>query len=210
MSATAAMTPREALDFYPTPHDVTHVLARWWTEKRPAGEVYPGPNLIDRFLDPAGGSGAIVEALRDFYPESHFSAIEIAESRFEAIDLMVENPIHGDALAIEWPDAHVVANPPFAMLDQFWQKATRHRSEFRRWCAVFTPVAWWNAEKRAAYERPDYILSLGWRPAFRDKAGPAHKGSQDFCWSLLAPNPEQRTTWQRVEKPTTTPAMRLL
>lgn len=33
------------------------------------------------------------------------------------------------------------------------------------------------------------------------KDGPAHKGSQDFVWSLLAPVPQPFTRWERVKKP---------
>jgi hypothetical protein len=45
------------------------------------------------------------------------------------------------------------------------------------------------------------MLALGWRPAFHEKTGPAHKGAQDFIWAVLLPAPCRRTTWARLEKP---------
>lgn len=188
-------TPREAMDFYPTPRDAVAVLANWLADRA------DGPEIDGSFVDPAAGTGSIVEAMRDRFGESHWTGIEIAESRFVELESVVENPIHGNALDLDWPEAHAIENPPFGLLDEFWRRTSAHRERARVWCAVFTPVAWWNAEKRASYVRPDFIMSLGWRPVFRDKAGPAHKGSQDFAWSILAPKPRHETVWLRVEKP---------
>lgn len=87
------------------------------------------------------------------------------------------------------------------MLDDLWSVASGHREKHGVWVAVFTPVAWWNAEKRRGYVRPDFLLSLGWRPSFRSKLGAGHKGSQDFAWSILAPVAQTQTIWLREEKP---------
>lgn len=189
-------TERDPLDFYPTPFDVLAALAAW-IHMRPG---CPGPSA--NMLDPAAGEGAIVSAMRGLgWGEAHWSAIEIHPRRFELVSALAEHPVRGDALTVDWHQAHVVMNPPFGLLDAFWAKAVRHRDAHGVWVACLTPVAWWCAEKRANYTEPDHILALKWRPSFRAKCGPAHKGSQDFCWSVLAPDRAPHCTWERLPKP---------
>lgn len=197
VETTPARTVRDAFDFYPTPHNVGRVLREWWASE---GVTF---GERDQFLDPAAGEGDLVRAMRDSddIGPTFWHAFELRASCEDALEDVAENVAIVDALATEWPFAHVVANPPFALLDAFWSRIAEHRARHRVWCAVLTPVAWWNAEKRRGYVRPDVLLALGWRPTFRAKAGPAHKGSQDFAWSILAPTAKPFTEWRRVEKP---------
>lgn len=192
---TRLRTGRRPLDFYPTPHAVTSVL-REWLASHPRG-----PSSADQFLDPSAGDGDIIAAMRDSFGESFWHALEINPAHAGALEMVAESVTIADALTCEWPRAHVVANPPFSLLDAFWPMATAHRDRHAAWCAVLTPVAWWNAEKRAGYTRPDFMIALGWRPSFVAKDGPAHKGTQDFCWSVLAPVAQPACEWSRVEKP---------
>jgi hypothetical protein len=194
--AQPARTKREALDYYPTPRIVTHVVARWLVD---AGALRGDVAC----LDPAGGVGDLILGVRDVPPmaTSRWHAIEIDATRARQLEDVADDVIVGDALSVEWPRAMVLSNPPFSLLDAFWLRMAEHCLRHRTWGAMFTPVAWWNAEKRASYRRPDVILNLGWRPSFRPQEGPAHKGSQDFCWSILAPEPRATTHWHRVEKP---------
>lgn len=199
----AGSTPRRPLDFYPTPRPVTWALARWLNTQPGA----PGPR--DSFLDPAAGTGELIEGMRDgAWGEAHYRAIDIDPSRAAILDEIAEWSTIGDALDAEWHEAHVVENPSFGLLDAFWIKTAEHRARHRVWCAALTPVAWWNAEKRAGYTRPDFMLALGWRPTFHGKTGPAHKGSQDFAWSVLAPTPRRSCEWVRLEKPSATTVAR--
>ena len=156
---------------------------------------------MDSFLDPAAGSGHLIEGMRDVRGEPHWSAIEIDASHEAALDLCAEDCTIGDALSAVWPAVAVVANPPFNQLDAFWARIADHRRRHAVWCAALTPVAWWNAEKRRDVTRPDFMVALGWRPTFHPKNGPAHKGSQDFCWAVLAPTRRPLCRWERVEKP---------
>lgn len=188
-------TKRDVLDFYPTPPEVTAVLRDWLAAQPNA------PEPTASFLDPAAGEGHIVSSMRVKWPASFWHAIEIDPTRAGFAQAVAENVVVGDALREPWPDAHAVMNPPFRRLDDFWLESLAHRALRRKWAAVFTPVAWWNAEKRAHYPRPDFIIALGWRPVFRRQDGPAHKGSQDFAWSVLAPEPQPQTIWMRKEKP---------
>lgn len=196
MVARSGKTPRDRLDFYPTPAEVAQALHEWLCSEA------PGLNSESPFLDPAAGDGALIEGMRSGeLSECHWSAIEVDPRHEERLELVAENVEIADAISTEWPAAHVVANPPFRLLDQFWRLAADHRNRFGSWCAVFAPVAWFSAEKRSGFERPDYVLQLGWRPVFRPQSGPAHKGSQDFAWLVLAPARLRRAVWQRLEKP---------
>jgi hypothetical protein len=139
--------------------------------------------------------------MREVWGESFWHAIEIDHARAEVAESHAESVVTANALHTEWPAAHVIMNPPFSLLDEMWKIAAGHRERHGVWVAAFTPVAWWNAEKRASYVRPDYIIALGWRPVFRSKLGAGHKGSQDFAWSILAPVAQPQTLWMREEKP---------
>lgn len=161
-SKTSARTKRDPWDFYPTPDDVTVALVEWLKMRAPLVE---GEN----FLDPAAGDGALISAASLHLPGNWFG-IEIDPTR-----AALSNAQCGDSRGLTWLNAHVLANPPFCYLDDFWPIGSEHR--------------------------PDHVLQLGWRPCFRSKAGPAHKGSQDFMWSILAPNPVKTSTWERLDKP---------
>lgn len=197
-AVSGAKTRRHPLDFYPTPEPAVAVCRDWL--------LATDPGIRDRpvFLDPAAGAGAIIRAMREGagLGESFWHAIEMSGSHLDALEDVAEDPVIADALSVPWPPAHVVANPPFGLLDAFWTKAVANRDEVGAWGAIFMPVAWWNAEKRRGYTPPDYKLALGWRPVFRERAGAGHKGSQDFEWAVLAPRRTGRTEWLRLEKPT--------
>ena len=187
---TVGKTKRASLDFYPTPTPVTRVLHDWLV----ARDLWSG-----RWTDPAAGAGHLMRGMSGVA----WSGIEIDPTR-AALARQVAPTVCGDGLAESWGDAHVAANPPFSLLDEFWSKCVEHRAAARAVCAVFTPVAFWNAEKRADYTSPDCVLNLCWRPTFRDRNGFAHKGMQDFCWSILLPTPATIATWERAKKPART------
>ncbi len=182
---------RSPLDFYPTPSNVTHVAMRWLLNAGMRGPM----------LDPAAGEGDLISAARDLQPEEHWSAIEINDNCASKLEMVAENVIIADARKVQWPSANVLSNPPFSLLDDFWNRACVARREIGCWVGMLAPVAWFSAEKRSGYVKPDAILQLGWRPVFRvGKIGPAHKGSQDFVWLVLRPVPQVTATWERFEK----------
>lgn len=99
-------TPRDPLDFYPTPLSVTGVLRDWLA-------AHPGaPPAGASFLDPAAGEGAIVRSMREVWGGSFWHAIEIDPTRASLAEDVAEDVTTGDALQVEWPCAHVVMNPP--------------------------------------------------------------------------------------------------
>lgn len=186
---------RRHLDFYPTPEAASHALADWLIAKARLGSA-------DRLIDPAAGEGAIIRAFRKHGRvfDTHWSAIEIDPSHKSSLDEVAEWVIIADALQVDWYNAHVVANPPFSLLDEFWQRICRHRQTYQRWCACLMPVTWWHAQKRRDHVRPDVILALGWRPSFV-QAGGSRNGTQDYAWCVLAPHAQALTRWERIEKP---------
>lgn len=178
-----AKTPRRPLDFYPTPASATHALLSLLEG------LWDGATAFD----PAAGEGDLLGALG----ATQTAGIELDPERAQRAGVPC-----GDGLALDYPDMDLITNPPFGLLDAFWLRVQTHRLRNRRLCAVLTPVAWWSAEKRRAYEKPDLIGQLGWRPTFHPKIGDGgHKGSQDFCWSVLLPEPTAVTQWVRLEKP---------
>jgi len=190
-------TKRYNLDDYPTPKNVGEVVRDFIFSNREVDPVH------DFFLEPFVGTGSLVRTFResDTFRETHWTGIEKNEGYYDAASLVCEDVLIGDSLSMEWPPCHIITNPPFCDLDAVWSKCSNHRSQHWKLAAIFMPVAWWSAEKRRHYTRPDVILSLGWRPVFRDKTGPAHKGSQDFIWAVLFEEPSRETLWRRVEKP---------
>jgi hypothetical protein len=187
---------RDPLDYYPTPLEVTAVM-RDWLMARPNA-----PRPGDHFLDPSIGEGHIVLSVRERFPASTWHGIEIDAGRTEIARGIGAKVINASALDAPWAPAHAIENPPFSLLDDFWQRTTAHRSRFRVWGAVFMPCAWLHAQKRANYVRPDHLLALGWRPGFRRAAnGSLPTSNQDFMWAMLEPEPCPTTTWQRIDKP---------
>jgi hypothetical protein len=201
---TARKTARKEFDFYPTPRSAARVVFDFLARQ----DIEECPSM----LDPAAGDGALIRAGRDWRPEAHWSAIEIDGRHEGVLEEHAEFVQIDNALTCEWPwDTHVVANPPFRELDDFWVKLSEHRVRHATWCAMFHPVAWWSAEKRRHLAvRPDIMLALGWRPKFHPQAGAAHKPMQDFAWSVLAPVAERCTRWERVERSDEVPQLTLL
>lgn len=187
-------TRRRESDFYPTPENATAVLRDWLVLQR---------MTATHLCDPAAGDGAIIHAMRERqeFAESHWHAIEIDAAHADALEEVAEAVTIADSLCETWQAAAIVVNPPFSQLDAFWLKAAHHRNTIGAWVAMFVPVAWWCAERRRDYTRPDFVLPLGWRPTFHPKEGPAHKGMQDFAWCVLDCLPRTTTVWERLEKP---------
>jgi hypothetical protein len=123
------------------------------------------------FYEPFAGYGAIVSEFRcsSQFREFRWFGSEINLNYENDLLLVCDDVRIADCFDIEWPDSHIVTNPPFRRLDELWPLCSKHRDRFGKSVSVFMPVAWWNAEKRQAYIRPDIILSLGWRPVFRKK-----------------------------------------
>lgn len=135
---------RRALDFYPTPPDVTHALMQFLGLK---------PCKV---WEPACGTGDMSETLAE-YGHSVLST-DLSFTGFGAggIDFLEDRVYGMDA---------IITNPPFDLSEQF----IRHALEQTEIVAMVLKAQYWHAKKRTQlfYEhRPAYILALNWRPDF--------------------------------------------
>lgn len=182
------MSSRVLHDYYPTPSACVVALGIWLA--RQPSLVGEGP-----WLDPAAGKGAL---LRHISQRAERIAIEIDPAHESDLRQVADDITVDDAIRVLWPRANVIANPPFCLLDDFWSKIAAHHLMFGVFAAVLMPVGWFNAQKRADYVRPEFILPLGFRSSFVVSGGSAN---QDHQWAVLSPMARDVTCWEVLPKP---------
>jgi hypothetical protein len=139
-------TNRRALDFYPTPPDVTRSLL---------GFLALQPCTI---WEPACGDGAMARVLAG---DGHtVLSTDIRHTGFGQgdVDFLTASPLECDA---------VITNPPFAASEQFIRKALATAPLV----AMLLKSQYWHAQKRHALfteHPPAWVLPLTWRPDFLD------------------------------------------
>lgn len=149
MTATLAnggdSTKRRALDFYPTPPDVTRALLIFLALQ---------PCTI---WEPACGDGAMYYVLRDAGHAVISTDIRNIPWPHEGgVDFLTCPPRSCDA---------IITNPPFATSEQFIRKAI----ETAPLVAMLLKSQYWHAQKRRALftqHPPAWVLPLTWRPDF--------------------------------------------
>jgi hypothetical protein len=147
MTATLAnattKNARRALDFYPTPPEVTEALMRFL-------------NLPpSRIWEPACGDGVMAEVIKKFGHEVIASDIGRTPYGFGGLDFLKQEGKY---------DA-VITNPPFNLSEKFIIHAL-HQAPL---VAMLLKSQYWHAQKRAAlFEStpPAWVLALTWRPDF--------------------------------------------
>ena len=171
---------RRALDFYPTPPEVTRALLDYL--KLPACLI----------LEPACGDGAMSEVIKA-YGHDVISA-DIRESGYGngGIDFLETN---GDYDAI-------ITNPPFNLSEKF----IRHAIPQARVVAMLLKSQYWHAQKRAALFnefRPSHVLPLTWRPDFMggERGGAP---TMEVHWTIWTED-STTTTYELLSKPGTNP-----
>ena len=137
-------TARRALDFYPTPPEVTHALMRFL-------------NLKDIHLawEPACGDGSMSDVIKEYVPEVYSSDIENRGYGDEGIDFLTCG-YHCDA---------IITNPPFNLSEEFIKHALAHSDTV----CMLLKSQYWHAKKRTKLFKdhpPAYVLPLNWRPDF--------------------------------------------
>ena len=147
MTATLAnattKNARRALDFYPTPPDVTVALMRFLN--LPPSKIW----------EPACGDGSMAEAIKHFGHEVLATDIRNTGYGISGMDFL-ENHGQHDA---------VITNPPFNLSEKFIVHALRQA----KLVAMLLKSQYWHARKRAAlFEStpPAFVLALTWRPDF--------------------------------------------
>ena len=134
---------RRALDYYPTPPDVTHALMNFLS-------LEPC-----RIWEPACGDGAMAKVLAE-YGHDIFSS-DIRETGYGQGGV--------DFLATTHEYSAIITNPPFALSEAF----IRHALPLAETVAMLLKSQYWHAAKRKAlFEEypPAYVLPLTWRPDF--------------------------------------------
>ena len=139
---------RRALDFYPTPPDVTHALMQF---------LKLDPCLI---AEPACGDGAMSKVLIEYGHDVMSSDLRDSGYGAPGCDFLTSI---GDFDAI-------ITNPPFNISEDF----IRHAISQARVVAMVLKSQYWHAKKRVQLFKdcpPAYVLPLSWRPDFQGKGG---------------------------------------
>lgn len=192
-------------DFYPTPPCAAIAIGEWLFQN------FPVEMTRDPVVDPAAGFGTLLDW--SSVPFVNRRALEIGDEEFVVRELSARVPqkhvrFGVDSLSVdveEWPKGHVLANPPFNLLEEFVARACDLVVDGictceRQIAAILTPVGFWHSKARVEMMAPDYLLALTWRPDFLR----ADTGTfQDFVWCVWDTHvgPDQRTQWSRLSRP---------
>ena len=151
---------REPDDFFKTPA---------WCTRAILGHLCPDVEDTDlQLLDPCCGTGAILEAARDFAFSTSPVGLELHPGRAEEARSRGLRVITCDALKCDWPDADaVVINPPYALAMNFIEAGLAWLHEERE-MAVLLRLCFMASAKRAAFwkARPADLYVLSERPSF--------------------------------------------
>lgn len=152
---------RNAVDFYPTPPEVTKALVNF--TRIPKGT---------KVWEPACGEGHMVEVLEQYGLDVIGTDIQ------EGTDFLKANIPDG----IEW----IITNPPFSLAADFIRKSAEHGVPF----AMLLKSQYWHAAKRYDLFRsitPSYVLPLTWRPDFLFKTRGSGSPLMDVMWCVWLP-----------------------
>jgi hypothetical protein len=163
---------RRALDYYPTPDDVTKSLLNFL-------ELPP-----DVVWEPAAGEGHMAKIIEMY---GHTVIQTDISSGF-------------DYLKTNAPDGigAIITNPPFNLSEKFIEKAVKEAPLV----AMLTKSQYWHARKRVDLfrrTRPKFVLPLTWRPnfLFHKKSAPTMevywtvwvRGFLGDCWYIPLDKP---------------------
>lgn len=151
---------RSAMDYYPTPPEVTLTLMK-----------FLGLDKSTRIWEPACGDGRMVDVIRRLgYPV-------LGTDIQTGYDFLKEPPKPCD-----W----IITNPPFTQSEQFILRAAEHGKPF----AFLLKSQYWHAKSRLELfnkVRPAWVLPLTWRPNFRPQGPKKESPVMDFIWCVWLP-----------------------
>lgn len=172
----ASASDRNAVDFYPTPNDVTRALLASWPI---SGVVW----------ECACGTGAMAESLKS-------SGLEVIATDLNDFGYGTNNVnFLTEARESDW----IITNPPFSLASQFIEKAVSLHRPF----AFLLKSQFWHALKRYKLfmkHQPEAVLPLTWRPDFLNGA----KGgspTMDCIWTVWGAEPAQTTIYRPIKRP---------
>lgn len=168
---------RRALDFYPTPPEVTHALMKF---------LALSPCAI---WEPACGDGAMSTVLSAYGHAVYSSDIRDTGFGVGGVDFLTA-PAH---------QYHaIITNPPFNKSEAFIRCALQQAPIV----AMLLKSQYWHAKKRKAlFDEyvPAAILPLTWRPDFLNgERGGAP--TMECLWTVWLPN-DNRAIYQPLERP---------
>ena len=164
---------RRAMDFYPTPREVTVALL----------EQIMLPYGM-KIWEPACGQNHMVDVIREY--------------GYDVIGTDIQDGV--DFLTADLPEGvrFIMTNPPFSIADKFIERCIEHRVAF----ALLLKSQYWHAKKRTKLFRdhtPDLILPLTWRPDFTGKGS----SLLDMMWCVWwCPSPRRFAIYKPLDKPT--------
>jgi len=157
---------RRALDFYPTPPEVTIALLNFL--KLPPMHIW----------EPACGIGSMSKTLESFGHTVLSTDIQETGYGIGGVDYL--------ALPTHYPVDAIITNPPFNRSEEFIRKAVKEAPLV----AMVLKSQYWHAAKRFSLfndTKPTYILPLTWRPDFlfdQRKAGEKSAPTMDCIWTV--------------------------
>lgn len=151
---------RRALDFYPTPADVTRALLLFLEDERIL-KTQRGVMI----WDPACGDGAMLEVFSQLGYGFVGSDINVGVDYLSV-------PVYPLVNAI-------ITNPPFNLSEQFIRKAV---TEAPLVCMLLKSQYWHAAKRKLLFDEypPSYVLPLTWRPDFDGRGAP----TMEVYWSV--------------------------
>ena len=163
---------RRALDFYPTPKNVTKALMDFLFKEK----------VLDfncSIWECACGDGSMSDVLKEYCPDVYSSDLRDAGYGVGGVNYLQEqHPMKFEA---------IITNPPFNLSAGFIKKAT---NESRVVCMLLKSQ-YWHAKNRCDLffsNPPSYVLPLTWRPDFleHEKKAGDKKGAptMEVAWSV--------------------------
>ena len=165
---------RVAMDFYPTPPEVTEALLNFL--------LLP---CSQKIWEPACGENDMVNAIRN--------------RGYDVIGTDINMGV--DFLTAELPDGvdWIITNPPFSHAENFIRRCIEHKKPF----ALLLKSQYWHAKNRLELFRespPAYILPLTWRANFQFKQCKSSP-IMDVMWCVWTVRDLGQTVYVPLSKP---------
>lgn len=166
---------RNAMDFYPTPREVTAALLDFL-------QIPKGVKI----WEPACGQNHMVNVIRDFGYEVIGTDIQ------GGVDYLTADLPQG----VDW----IITNPPFKASEAFIKRCIHHGKPF----SLLLKSQYWHASKRTKLfidYPPKFVLPLNWRPDFTGKGS----SLMDMIWCVWGDNYGLKfSLYKPLKKPKTT------
>ena len=177
--------------YYPTPPEAVIPLREWLQ-----GRIV----WSDAMLDPCAGRGALPLFMGS---GRKWHAIELLGGFADDLRHVpqVVSVKTCNAMTSRWPDAHVIANPPYGKeLEGFAQRVAGHARHHGKYGAILSRVTWWGEGCRSDLA-PDVLLWIRGRISF---TGDGKADSSSHCWAIWCPKPSGNTVVRWCDKGTPT------